>query len=111
MAQRSSIEWTGDTANVFFAIDRATRRRGWFCTKVSAGCAHCYAEQLNRGFFQLGTGHEYVRSSLDKVHLCFDRNVAEAWARRRLPRIIFVNSMTDTFGEFYRGPVAEPFTR
>jgi len=101
MAANSSIEWTGDTANVFYAEARATGRRGWMCVKVGAGCLHCYAEKLNRGFFRLGTGHRYVSASLDEVELVFDRRLAEGWARKRLPRTIFVNSMTDTFGEFY----------
>lgn len=35
MAERSNIAWTDDTWNPF---------RG--CTKVSPGCAHCYAEEL-----------------------------------------------------------------
>lgn len=56
MATNSLIEWTGDTANVFFAILIASGKRGWFCIKVSPGCLNCYAEQLNLGFFNLGTG-------------------------------------------------------
>lgn len=101
MAQRSSIEWTGDTANVFYAVDKSSGRRGWICVKVSLGCWICYAEKQNLGFFSLGTGHRYVAASLDEVDLLFDRDLAGGWARKRLPRIIFVNSMTDTFGEFY----------
>jgi protein gp37 len=101
MAANSSIEWTGDTANVFYAVARATGKRGWMCVKVGPGCLNCYAERLNRGFFRLGTGHRYMSASLDEVELVFDRRLAEGWARRRLPRIIFVNGMTDTFGEFY----------
>ena len=101
MAANSSIEWTGDTANVFYAKARATGRRGWMCVKVGPGCLKCYAEELNRGFFRLGTRHRYASASLDEVDLVFDRRSAGGWARNRLPRIIFVNSMTDTFGEFY----------
>jgi protein gp37 len=101
MAQESPIEWTQDTANIFYAIDLRTDRRGWICVKVSPGCARCYAEKLNQGFFRLGTGHRYVLASLDEVELRFDRNLAHGWARKRVPRIIFINSMTDTFGEFY----------
>jgi len=101
MAANSPIEWTGDTANTFYAVAKATGRRGWTCVKVSPGCLKCYAEKLNLGFFRLGTVHRYVSASLDEVELVFDRDLARAWSRRRLPRTIFVNSMTDTFGEFY----------
>lgn len=40
-------------------------------------------------------------ASRSEIELVFDRDLALGWARKRLPRIIFVNSMTDTFGEFY----------
>lgn len=101
MAQSSPIEWTGDTANVFYAVSKSAGRRGWICVKVSDGCLNCYAEKKNLGFFQLGTRHRFKSASLKEVELVFDRGLAEGWARKRLPRIVFVNSMTDTFGEFY----------
>jgi protein gp37 len=101
MAQNTSIEWTLDTANIFYAVDAATRRRGWICVKYGEDCENCYAEQLNKGFFQFGTGHPYAVSSLRHVDLQFDRETARGWSRKRLPRTVFVNSMTDTFGEFY----------
>lgn len=35
MSQQSAIEWADHTFNPW-----------WGCTKVSTGCAHCYAETL-----------------------------------------------------------------
>ena len=43
MAGDSSIEWTGDTANTFYATAKATGRRGRISVKVSPGCQVCYA--------------------------------------------------------------------
>jgi protein gp37 len=100
MAEGSLIEWTGDTANVFYAVDKITGRRGWYCLKISPGCKNCYSEEKNRGFFNLGTRHPYTAASRDEVELIFDHDTACKWACTRLPRTIFVNSMTDTFGEF-----------
>ncbi len=83
MAKKTSIEWTDATWNPV---------RG--CTKVSPGCAHCYAETFAERFRGV-PGHPY--------ELGFDlRLVPEAlvhplrWAR---PSMIFVNSMSDLFHE------------
>jgi protein gp37 len=81
MAERSSIEWTDATWNPV---------RG--CTKVSPGCAHCYAETFAERFRGV-RGHPYEQG--------FDlRLVPEKLAdpiRWRRPRMIFVNSMSDLF--------------
>jgi protein gp37 len=100
MAEKTPIEWTQMTANVFYAVDKITCRRGWHCQKISPGCERCYAEQKNRGFFSLGTRRPYIAASREQVELVFDHNAAREWTCKRLPRTIFVNSMTDTFGEF-----------
>jgi protein gp37 len=83
MSERSAIEWTDATWNPV---------RG--CTKVSPGCAHCYAEVFAERFRGVA-GHPY--------ELGFDlRLVPEKlpeplhWRR---PRMIFVNSMSDLFHE------------
>ncbi|HLL52628.1 MAG TPA: DUF5131 family protein, partial [Myxococcaceae bacterium] len=94
MADRSSIEWTDATWNPLAAFDRATGKRGWFCTKVSDGCTHCYAETLNK---RLGTGHLYRVGNLPLIEfrlVNLDQTIR--WQR---PRKIFVNSMTDLFHE------------
>jgi protein gp37 len=81
MADRSRIEWTDATWNPV---------RG--CTKVSPGCANCYAETFAERFRGV-PGHPYEQG--------FDlRLVPEklqdplTWQR---PRLVFVNSMSDLF--------------
>jgi protein gp37 len=83
MSAESKIEWTDATWNPV---------RG--CTKISPGCAHCYAERFAERFRGV-EGHAYEQG--------FDlRLVPEklgeplGWAR---PRMVFVTSMSDLFHE------------
>ncbi len=83
MAETSHIEWTDATWNPV---------RG--CTKVSPGCAHCYAETFAERFRGV-PGHPYEQG--------FDlRLVPEKlldpflWPK---PKMVFVNSMSDLFHE------------
>jgi protein gp37 len=81
MSDYSKIEWTDATWNPV---------RG--CTKISPGCAHCYAEVFAERFKGV-RGHPYERG--------FDlRLVPEKLhepLKWRNPRLIFVNSMSDLF--------------
>lgn len=81
MSSQSSIEWTDATWNPV---------RG--CTKLSPGCKHCYAETFAERFRGV-KGHPYEQG--------FDlRLVPEKLAeplRWRMPKMIFVNSMSDLF--------------
>ncbi len=77
----SKIEWTDCTWNPL---------RG--CTKISPGCAHCYAETFAERFRGV-KDHPYERG--------FDLRIVPErladplrWAR---PRMVFVNSMSDLF--------------
>jgi protein gp37 len=83
MSAQSTIEWTDATWNPV---------RG--CTKISPGCAHCYAEVFAERFRGV-PGHPYERG--------FDlRLVPEKLAepfRWKKPSMIFVNSMSDLFHE------------
>ena len=81
MSDKSKIEWTDATWNPV---------RG--CTKISPGCAHCYAETFAERFRGVA-GHPYEQG--------FDlRLVPEKLAeplRWSQPRMVFVNSMSDLF--------------
>lgn len=81
MSFDSAIEWTDATWNPV---------RG--CTKVSPGCKHCYAETFAERFRGV-KGHPYEQG--------FDlRLVPEKLGdplRWRVPKMIFVNSMSDLF--------------
>jgi len=83
MADFSKIEWTDATWNPV---------RG--CTKISPGCAHCYAETFAERFRGV-EGHPYEQG--------FDLRLVPGkllepleWSR---PKRVFVNSMSDLFHE------------
>lgn len=79
MSEHSSIEWTDSTWNPV---------RG--CTKVSPGCAHCYAETFAERFRGV-PGHPYEQGF--DLRLVPDK--LDEPLRWRRPRMIFVNSMSD----------------
>jgi protein gp37 len=83
VSDRSSIEWTEATWNPVTG-----------CSKVSPGCAHCYAETLSLRF-----GRSRLpwtpRNALENVQLHPER--LDQPRRWRQPRLIFVNSMSDLF--------------
>jgi protein gp37 len=81
MAQQSSIEWTESTWNPVTG-----------CTKISPGCAHCYAERMAKRLCAMGQAR-YRRGF--KVTL--QPNLVEVPLRWKRPRMIFVNSMSDLF--------------
>ncbi len=90
MADKSRIEWTQATWNPVTG-----------CTKISPGCAHCYAESLTLRF---KLGGPYL-PGLAKIVLHDDRlDLPKTWKQ---PRVIFVNSMSDLF----HPAVPTPFIR
>ncbi len=75
MADKSAIEWTDATWNPVTG-----------CQKVSPGCDNCYAERITIRF---------KRGPFEDVKFHQDRlDQPSRWKR---PRMIFVNSMGDTF--------------
>jgi protein gp37 len=85
VADRSRIEWTQSTWNPVAG-----------CSKVSPGCAHCYAETLSLRF---GWSRErwLPHHAAQNVVLRPDR--LDQPRRWRRPRLVFVNSMSDLFHE------------
>ena len=81
MAQNSSIEWTEATWNPVTG-----------CTKISPGCAHCYAERMSKRLHAMGQ-HRYR----NVFRLTLQPDVVELPLRWKRPRMIFVNSMSDLF--------------
>lgn len=83
MSSSSTIEWTDATWNPL---------RG--CTKISPGCAHCYAETFAERFRGV-RGHPYEEG--------FDLRLVPEKISEPLgwksPRMVFVNSMSDLFHE------------
>ncbi len=81
MARNSNIEWTEGTWNPVTG-----------CTKVSAGCDHCYAERFAERFRGV-VGHPYETG----FDLTLRPERLEQPKRWRRPQLIFVNSMSDLF--------------
>lgn len=79
MANGSSIEWTEATWNPLTG-----------CTKVSAGCKHCYAERMAKRLKAMGSPNYQngFKLTLQPQML----NMPYTW---RKPRKVFVNSMSD----------------
>jgi protein gp37 len=83
LSDRTPIEWTDATWNPVTG-----------CTKVSPGCAHCYAETLAERF--RGVPRHPYEQGFD-LRLWPERLTAPLrWTK---PRRIFVNSMSDLFHE------------
>ena len=83
MADQSAIEWTEATWNPVTG-----------CSKVSPGCAHCYAETFAERWRGI-VGHPYEQG----FDLRLWPNRLEHPLRWSRPRVIFVNSMSDLFHE------------
>src|SRR5947208_3103918 len=83
MGDNSAIEWTDATWNPVTG-----------CTKVSPGCKNCYAERLALRLRAMGNPRYRngfaVTLHADQIRLPL---------RWRLPRRVFVNSMSDLFHE------------
>ena len=77
----SNIEWTEQTWNPVTG-----------CTKISAGCKHCYAETMARRLQAMGApGYEN-----GFVVTCHENRVLQPLQRKK-PTLYFVNSMSDLF--------------
>jgi protein gp37 len=81
MGVKSSIEWTQSTWNPVTG-----------CTKISPGCAHCYAERMARRLQSMNHPHY-----LGGFNLALHEDALELPLRWRKPQTIFVNSMSDLF--------------
>jgi protein gp37 len=81
MANKSNIEWTEMTWNPVTG-----------CTKVSQGCKHCYAERMAKRLTAMGA--ERYRNGFSVTLQPDLVDIPRGW---RLPRVVFVNSMSDLF--------------
>jgi protein gp37 len=83
MATPTRIEWTEMTWNPVTG-----------CTKLSAGCQHCYAERMAKRLCAMGQARyrNGFRVTLHEDLLLLPQ-------RWKQPRLVFVNSMSDLFHE------------
>lgn len=85
MGDRSAIEWTDATWNPVHG-----------CSKVSPGCAHCYAETLSLRYRQ--TLKPWTPENASENVILKPHKLSEPLKWRK-PRMVFVNSMSDLFHE------------
>ncbi len=83
MSLSSKIEWTESTWNPVTG-----------CSKVSPGCANCYAEAMAKRLKAMGNPSYFNGFEVT----CHER-MLELPLRWNKPRVIFVNSMSDLFHE------------
>ena len=83
MAGKTKIEWTECSWNPITG-----------CTKISDGCAHCYAATLTRRLVAMHNPR-YKNGFNVTVH----EDLIELPKKWKAPRKIFVNSMSDIFHE------------
>ena len=83
MGTNSAIEWTESTWNPVTG-----------CTKISPGCAHCYAERMARRLKAMGQPN-YARGFEVAVH----EHALDLPLKWKKSQTIFVNSMSDLFHE------------
>lgn len=77
----SKIEWTESTWNPITG-----------CTKISTGCNNCYAERLAKRLKAMG--QKNYQNGFNVTWHIHALGIPSRW---RKPRLIFVNSMSDTF--------------
>ncbi len=89
MADKSKIEWTDATWNPVIG-----------CSKVSPGCAHCYAEALTLRFAATWKvpGLRWTPANASKNVMMRPERLEQP-LRWGLSRMVFVNSMSDLFHE------------
>lgn len=78
---QTTIEWTNATWNPVTG-----------CTKISAGCKHCYAERMALRLQAMGQAN-YANG----FQLTLHEHMLERPLTWKKPRLIFVNSMSDLF--------------
>lgn len=81
MARKTKIEWTEMTWNPVTG-----------CTKVSPGCTHCYAETMAKRLKAMGSPR-YQQG----FKLTLQEDLVDLPLHWKVPRKIFVNSMSDLF--------------
>ncbi len=83
MSSKSKIEWTEQTWNPITG-----------CTKVSAGCKHCYAEVMAKRLKAMGANGYDNGFELSIIPVRLNQPL-----KRKKPTTYFVNSMSDLFHE------------
>jgi protein gp37 len=99
MGETTAIQWTDSTFNPW---------RG--CTKVSPGCAHCYAERKSLRFPALGVWGEHGTRVLTALASWREPRRWNKRASPLKPRLVFCASLADIF-EDWQGQLSDHFGR
>jgi len=91
MGKNTNISWTQASLNL-----------GWGCRKVDSACLNCYMFRLSKGW---GINPEHIRT----FDIAKREKELNSWPPEK--RLIFLNDMTDTFGEFFSFEVIEEWHR
>ena len=93
MSGKTNIPWATDVWNP-----------GFGCSKVSAGCANCYAEVMARRLAGKGIGHyrDVISDGRWTGQTRFDHELLRIPYHWKKSRRIFAFSMSDLFHDYYR---------
>lgn len=96
MAHKTNIAWTNYASNPIRARRKSDGKAGWWCTRVSTGCEHCYSEVLNRRW---GNQIDYKAQNSDQIEFYLDEKELASWYKIPAGAMCFVCDMTDLFHE------------
>lgn len=106
MSENSTIEWLQRpgtkpaTWNPIRAKHKTSGKIGWHCEHVHEGCTNCYAERQNKAGARGGTQLPYKPGHRKDVDIFLDEKTLLQPLRWKAPRTIFVESMSDLYGEW-----------
>jgi len=92
--QRTTIEWATHSSNPIYAVDLRNNKRGHYCTKVSRGCKHCYAETLNHKW---GNQLDYTHENAKHIQFFVDHGRLNKIKNFTRPARVFLQDMSDLF--------------
>lgn len=79
----TTIEWATKTLNFF----------SWNCTRVSSGCANCYAAEMSKRFSRNSNGGIFSNPPTWRT------NAVKEYRKLKSGDVIFLNSMSDSYHE------------
>jgi protein gp37 len=93
---KSKIEWCDSSWNPVRTVDNV-----FYCSKVSAGCTHCYAEIVSAWIARMnGLKPEPYTARKQYPEMKLDRKMLASWRNMTKTKKNFVSSLSDIFGEF-----------
>jgi len=94
----TTIEWTDERSNPFEILIDDDLAKGWFCTKVSPGCANCYSWTMNNW---VGNRLKYSKGNEKRVTVRLKERELERISKLKKPKRIFMFDMTDLFHRMF----------